>query len=208
MDTNKRFYITLGIGFLVVFLVFLAMASTPTSNFAKKISATKCYDSDGGITPEVIGICKYNNVEFRDYCTEGQLTEYYCGKGGCLTKTILCPIECSIGECVNTSHMECYNEQCIDVLGSGVDECASNSDCISDSCYDSDGGVNKLVLGYVTYSPTNETNWDYCLSNTTICELLCSEEGEPVCYVDTSCPIYAPICQNGACTNSTINAKE
>lgn len=70
------------------------------------------------------------------------------------------------------------------------------------TCYDSDGGVNKMVYGCVTYGTGNDTMCDYCITNQSICELDCTDDGFPYCVADTSCGNTSMYCDGGACQYS------
>ncbi|HOA47411.1 MAG TPA: pilin [Candidatus Pacearchaeota archaeon] len=58
----------------------------------------KCYDSDGGVKPNIAGWCRdvEGQTNMQDSCNNGVLKEYYCEKDleRCIFKTINCPQGC------------------------------------------------------------------------------------------------------------------
>ena len=64
-------------------------------------------------------------------------------------------------------------------------------------CFDSDGGLNKWVAGYVTYN--NYTVYDYCSNTSVVGEAICNNQSV-LEWWPIGCN-YA--CSAGACTTNT-----
>jgi len=162
--------------------------SAPGSEETAQISvpveaeAERCEDTDGGFEIHTKGTTRIlvNGVEDwskEDFCMDsGTLYEYYC-EGDALTHdTVKCP--CSGGEC----------EPVLDYV----------------ECVDTDGGNDKFVQGKIKLIK-HYTNGaiveefpveDHCISDVSLIEYFCGEEGDFRKYTYTC--LY---CVDGVCTN-------
>ncbi len=128
-----------------------------------------------------------------------------------------CPYGCIDGACnsapitnqTNVTHLECKNNACVAVNGTGTNLCNTNADCNltgnqtnitlapNNKCVDSDGGKNYFVYGRLS----GTDSWgnvidqpDTCASQIAVVERFC--ESYSYSYEYYYCP---KSCQNGAC---------
>lgn len=74
-----------------------------------------------------------------------------------------------------------------------------------EECYDSDGGKDYHVKGYVVYD--EDKKWDTCENDKIINEVYCCDglEASVICTTTYECPYK---CENGVCINQTINCTD
>lgn len=126
-----------------------------------------CEESDNGMDPDQRGVTKvYNEVSGKpiqteeDTCRNSEfLNEAYCTGGEIKNELAIKTVQCE-GSCVNG-------------------ECVENN-TLQSVCYDSDGGINEDVPGFVriTYIINNSTDYvnDTCQGNT-LSEKYCINDG-------------------------------
>ena len=178
---KTKIYLGVTAVLLVLFIAVLFTVALPTGEF--KMSSSRSLDSSAGVSSCVDTDGGINYDTFGVCTARGKDYVDSCKRGR------LTEYYCSGSRCASTS------TTCSYLCDSG--RCTYE-------CYDSDGGNEKTIYGYVTYG--NETTYDYCLSENTICELVCLL-GSPACVADTSCP-GDYMCANGVCTESNATHTE
>jgi len=168
-----------------------------------------CEDSDNGKNYYVKGITQGVNGNFSDFCYSNKtLIEYYCSGSSVLYTRYRC--NCSNGVCINQTqnltHKVCQNGKCVTVSGQGVDECQTDSECVTCSCIDLDnytsfakrlGIASKVIIhkGNVTYEYR-----DVCTDINTIREYSCSSDSCKPGVYEGNCSHWGySYCSEGAC---------
>ena len=109
-----------------------------------------------------------------------------------------------------TMHTVCDSSgKCMLVHGTGMNQCAANSDCAVIPCTDSDGGKNIYVKGTLMFGflggSHGQTFIDSCIDTNTVKEYECSQPDVNTYTVESyslTCP-SGYTCQDGACKLSS-----
>lgn len=133
-------------------------------------SAATCQDTDGGHKPFEKGTATINGQSATDSCNgANELSEYNCEFGFMEGLRVDCEHGCFNGEClqlvIDPVHTICDNNQCIEVMGDGVNECVVDSDChpaaFERGDVDGDGNVWKhdgWLLAQIIYDNKDVSN--------------------------------------------------
>lgn len=128
------------------------------------INTRQCSDSDGGLNFYVSGFVNTTKGVYADACTQNTLVEWTCLSNLPRQTIYTCPQLCRNGACMNNS-------------ANSTPPPPTNTTPPSTPpafCYDSDGGLNYNITGYVNSSNGNYAdaciNWrllseQYCANN-------------------------------------------
>jgi len=136
-----------------------------------------CTDSDGGVHYYLKGYTNSSiNGSFWDYCSGNYVIEYSCytNENYINIGSINCPDGCSNGACLNVTENQ------------------------TETCYDSDGGINYNVKGE-TYLEANFKSVDFCMGSSAVeyyCDLNLVKNTSLVCSNG---------CLNGICLSAPVN---
>jgi hypothetical protein len=140
-----------------------------------------CTDSDGGLNYYIKGTA--NNTQGStgaDSCTSSAtVKEYYC--------------DSYTGQVLSINHNCLSGESCVNGA------CVQGGNQTNSTCYDSDGGMNGAVKGYVIFS--GYTVYDSCNDNSHVSEAICNSQNQ-LEWWPISCPNG---CSNGACVQGGGN---
>ena len=123
-------------------------------------SGDDCIDSDGGKDYENKGVTMIGSAKNYDYCTQGDLIEYYCSDGEIDSTRHDCGfgLSCYDGECVDdapdpNTYKACVGGQCKLIYGDEEDECftdlqckATHFECENEKCSEIDGSGENTCL--------------------------------------------------------------
>ncbi len=147
-----------------------------------KLSVSEtCVDSDGGKKQYVFGIVNITNKtgshQFKDFCSGGDVNEYFCNVDGKTKNSTLfnCEAGCADGKCVKDA---------------------------GQTCTDDDGGLNYDIKGFTNF--TNKTGAlirlpDVCNSPGELKEYSCNADGTLNTQLKTCS------CFDGACLANATN---
>ena len=185
MDERGRIGLITLLVLISLFAVFVLAAKPPRFS---------CSDTDGGWNAFVKGTASgysygvyYNNT---DYCNgDTTLLEYYCDNTRVRSENYICGL--------NESRV-CFDGACVTTTTTTLPP---------NSCSDSDGGQDVLVLGTVSgyYNGNPYSNTDYCRANDTyLKEFYCSSvyQYSHAYYCEN---ITGGPCVNGICTTTTTS---
>ncbi|MEM7815932.1 MAG: hypothetical protein QXN71_02320 [Candidatus Aenigmatarchaeota archaeon] len=217
MKWDRWTQITVYGAFIQVWIFIIAI--TAISVEAARV-VNSCSDSDGGIVPSVFGAVSgyYKNKPYfnSDYCVSSEVVmEYYCTdkykssvQQNCGTDGYIGNNYCLNGDVYrNYVDYYCANGAC----GSNITQILQQ-DCLygcingtcslppSDSCSDSDGGVNVWTRGTVSgvYNGNQYSYTDICINNWTLSEWYCV--GNYAYNIGNyTCTGNFTACLNGAC---------
>lgn len=111
--------------------------------------------------------------------------------------------ECSSNlDCEDELHLECEDFQCVEKPGAGIDECASNSNCVFSKCQDYAciTVTEPLQPGDIPCSTNWDCDWHLACDATNVCMPVFGppQQGERLCTDTWDCTHYLG-CENGAC---------
>jgi eight-cysteine-cluster-containing protein len=141
---------------------------------------SQCTDSDGGQNFYTLGSCnEITGYTYEDTCytpstiMNRPLTEYYCGSDGyCHSQEVSC---------------ESFGKRCV------------AGRCTSETCIDTDGGINIYKKGLAGFSSgtSRADGTDFCQSSSSVMEYYCSPDNMSIDHKLYSCP--SGVCYDGAC---------
>jgi hypothetical protein len=211
MEKKKQIYLGITLVALIMVISFIALAASPTGMFKGGIPgkpskpSAECsdhIDNDGD------GYCDF--AWKKAYCDDGSTVgdsgcsakddndETNCGDGVCEggENSNNCPVDCVI-----ETHKVCSSGYCVEVNGTGTDECISNYDCMN--CNDTDW-YNIYVKGYCFDAIGNFS--DYCDGTEYVAEYYCNANWSECANSTELCPSGFE-CSDGACVNITTHTE-
>ncbi|MDP2925323.1 MAG: hypothetical protein Q8N99_03050 [Nanoarchaeota archaeon] len=117
----------------VIIAIFFFISYISLNKISGKAIVESCSDSDNGLNYNLGGSVDDNNGNYGDYCSNGKLMEAYCEDTKVSWREYSCSGECSDGECVEKSIESIQTE----------------------SCSDSDNGLNYNLRGTIKYCDFN-----------------------------------------------------